>query len=94
MALFIEGRTLCPLCGKPIEHVADATQFPAFLSPGHPLYKFSDAVFHTACFVAVPEHAEVEAVFSKYRELWDFGPNNLQTEGEKDNWGREAFNDF
>lgn len=59
MAIYIEGKTLCPLCGQPVEP-ADSPRTVAFsyFVPNEldPLYIFNDAVFHTEHFDAHPLH--------------------------------------
>lgn len=94
MALILEGKTLCPICGNPIRTAAEATAFPAFLRPGHRFARFSDAAFHTSCFVSCPERQDVEAVFMKYEEIWKSRPAHLKSLSEIEAWGKEAFREF
>ena len=50
MALLIQNKTVCNLCGEVIAEGEDALTFPAFiLNENDPLYYFSDASFHSAC---------------------------------------------
>lgn len=92
--MLIEGKTVCGICGMVIEHAADAKAFPAFLSRSHRLAKFSDAVFHSACFASCTEHDEVESLFRRYQEIWESRPKNLRTLAEIEAWGKEAFRDL
>lgn len=94
MALVIDEKTPCPICGEPIRNAAEATGFPAFLHARHRLAKFSDAVFHKNCFAGCPERAEVEALFSRYRQIWDSRPKNLTSAAEINAWGQTAFREF
>ncbi|WP_133256862.1 hypothetical protein [Hymenobacter edaphi] len=58
MALIFLGSTSCALCGKTLLEGDDIRGLPAFAPAGHPLYAYSDAGFHAACFEAWPEREE------------------------------------
>ena len=94
MVLIFRGRTKCGLCGKTIEEDDDVVGFPAFLKFTHPLGRFSDAAFHKACFENCPDRDAAEAVYQKYRAIWESRPRNLKTLEEMEAWGKEAFKDF
>lgn len=94
MAIIIEGKTLCGICGLAIVNAADATCFPAFLPQGHRLSRFSDSAFHKDCFVACPERQQVDDVYGKYRRIWNSRPQGLNSLAEIEAWGREAFDDL
>jgi hypothetical protein len=94
MALLIPGKTQCPLCGKVIEQGQATAGFPAFLGSSHPLSRYSDAVFHADCFVNCPDKAALDALFKRYRDIWDSRPRHLKSAAEIEAWGKEAFKDF
>jgi hypothetical protein len=94
VALFFAGKTTCSRCGKIVESGRDAILFPAFLRRDHRLGKFSDAVFHKTCYGEWPDRTEFEAIFQRYRQIWDSRPKGLKTIEEIEAWGREAFREF
>jgi hypothetical protein len=94
MALILEGKTLCGICGKPITSVSDAIGFPAFLPPGHRLSRFSDGAFHAKCFDECVEREAVLNVLEKYRQIWQSRPANVKSLAEIEAWGKEAFRDL
>jgi hypothetical protein len=50
MALFIEGKSECPICGKPINKKEKRISFPAFVANAKdPLYIFNDETCHQVC---------------------------------------------
>jgi hypothetical protein len=93
MALVFPGKSKWEICDQVI-HEDDAQLFPAFLGPAHPLHRFSDGVFHHACFDASPDRDEVNRLFTRFRELWDSLPRNLKTAEEIDAWGKDKFTEF
>ena len=51
MALLIPGLTKCPLCGEVINKDDQIESFWHFIEDSKdPLYEYSDASFHKACF--------------------------------------------
>lgn len=55
MAIFIVGKTQCPLCEQIIEEGEEIVSFPPFIPNDlDPLWIFSDGVFHAACFYREP----------------------------------------
>lgn len=58
MALIFLGSTPCAVCGQTLLEGDDIRGLPAFAPVGHPLYLYSDAGFHAACFEAWPEREE------------------------------------
>jgi hypothetical protein len=94
MAILIPGKTACPLCAKTIMAGDETRAFPAFLPASHALHVFSDAAFHRHCFEADARAASVDALYARYRAIWDSRPKELKTLQEIDAWGREAFKDF
>jgi hypothetical protein len=93
MAIVIQGKTTCAICGNVIEPSQDIVAFPAFLKRTHPLYRYSDSAMHSWCFDACPDKPELERIYSKYRAIWDSRPRDLKTVDEKA-WGKSAFADF
>lgn len=50
MALFIAGRTTCPLCGLLVQETDEAFNFPPlFLNARHEVFEISDSVVHRSC---------------------------------------------
>lgn len=94
MALLFPGKTECLICGKVIEESDEYVMFPAFLKPGHRLYTYSDGAFHKRCFDASPDKAEVERLYSRFRQIWADRPRNLTTSEEIEKWGQSAFKEF
>lgn len=69
MALILPGKTLCPICGKPIEADDRAVAFSAFVpNEVDPLYYFHDAAFHEHCFNSHPLAAKALARQAEIRE--------------------------
>jgi len=94
MALVFPGKTPCASCGQLIHDAKDVVGFPAFLQPGHPLYRFSDAAFHSWCFACLPEKPELERLYRRFREIWDNRPLDLNSLEEIEEWGKQAFKEF
>src|SRR5690348_14175359 len=65
MALFLPGTTPCLICQKPVQGDDKVTMFPAFLPDDHPLWRYSDAVFHASCFRSDPKRTDVDRLFQK-----------------------------
>jgi hypothetical protein len=69
MAIVMRGKSTCPLCGKVLgkdDAIVGTTHFIA--DQNDPLWRFSDAAMHRACFDAWEHRAEFEA---KYRRFLD-----------------------
>jgi hypothetical protein len=94
MAFLFPGKTRCPLCGNVIHEGDAVVAFPAFLGPGHPLSRYSDAAFHGACFARCPDEADVSRLFRRYREIWENRPRHMQSTAEIEEWGQKAFKEF
>jgi hypothetical protein len=94
MVLHIPGKTKCLLCGKVIQQGVATVGFPAFLRPSHPLSRYSDAIFHANCFATCVDRESVDALYERYREIWEGRPRNLKSAAEVEAWGKEAFKDF
>ena len=91
LALIIRGKSICPICGRVLNESDALLATPAFLKSTHRLARFSDAAFHQECFLASPEHEEVERLWERYRAIWARAPSTLE-EGEI--WVKEAFLEF
>ena len=94
MAIIFKGESECPICQKVIEISDEEVVFPAFLNQTHPLYRYSDEVFHKHCFESSPDRDEVERLYSRFREIWTTRPLDLKTVEEMEAWGKSAFRDF
>jgi hypothetical protein len=75
MAVFIVGRTCCPLCERVIKEGEDIISFSPFVANQlDPLWIFSDGVFHADCFHREPlSHKALERYQEIRRRL---GPGN------------------
>jgi hypothetical protein len=91
MAIFVAGKSECALCEQVIERREDAVATPAFLRDTHPLYQYSDAVFHRACFAQSPDRGEVERLRQRYEEVMRTAPTDL---GEYERWLGGAMKEF
>lgn len=64
MAIIIRGASKCSICGEILGEGQPLIAFPAFLSPGDELWRYSDSAMHEPCFDAW-EHRQ--AMTHKYR---------------------------
>jgi len=94
MALIIEGKSVCPLCNKTMNKGDKITAFPAFIPYDHKYGRFSDAAFHTECFVKDPDHAAIEDMLTAWKMIMDSRPRDLKSMAQIDEWTREAFKDW
>ena len=86
MALFLIGLTRCALCGAVLDkddaHVA-TSHFIA--DAAHPLYRYSDAIMHRACFLVWDQRKAFVARFNRAARSW-VGPDGshprMTSEGE------------
>jgi hypothetical protein len=85
MALFMTGLP-CQICGKPIQGVDEATIFPAFLPGTHPLWRYSDSVFHAACFQSDPHRRDVERLLQKRQDHWARRPPSYNDKEAVEKW--------
>lgn len=93
MAIFMAGKSRCPICGKVIDSIDEAIATPAFLKNTHPLAKFSDAVLHKQCFAEAPEREDVERLLSRFKEVMAGGPRT-GTVAEYESWVKGAMREF
>jgi len=94
MVMFFPGRTKCLICKNVIEKSDDAVGFPALLKAGHRLHSYSDSALHRECFAASPDKAEVERLYSRFRQIWDERPKGVKTLDEIEEWGKSAFKEL
>lgn len=67
MAVIIEGKTVCPLCGKTINEGQEVVAFSHFVpNELDPIWMFSDGAFHATCFY---EHPLAEKAQARWREI-------------------------
>ena len=67
MALIFLDRSICALCGNVLRKEDELVAFPPFEGNEHdPLYFFSDADFHAACFLTHPLKDEAERAKETY----------------------------
>lgn len=94
MAQLIPGKSVCTFCGNVILATDSFIGFPAFLQEYHPLWAFSDGVFHEQCFLAWPNHEKFLYLFRKWKDILKTRPKELKSPEELMSWHREAFKDF
>ena len=69
MALILVGKTKCPLCGNILEDKQETVSFSPFVSNElDPLWPFSDAALHSACFDHHPLWSEAIARHEEMRK--------------------------
>lgn len=93
MALIIEGKTVCRICGKALFKNQGLIGFPAFLKAGHKFSEYSDAAFHSDCFMAWKDQAEFQALYEKFQKIWSDRPLNVSWP-EVMEWGKNAFDEL
>jgi hypothetical protein len=64
MALIIRGSSTCPICRRVIDTEDDVVATGPFLPRGHPLWGYSDAAMHRACFLAWENRVVFVAAFN------------------------------
>ena len=95
MAIILLGKTPCLLCACALLESDDIVSFPSFLGPKHRLGKYSDGAFHRACWEQCPDHAEVDALYLKYRTIFAGRPSlSTHTWAECEAWYRKAMKEF
>jgi hypothetical protein len=69
MAVFVQGKTACPLCTKVIQPDEDSITFPPlFLNSHHRVFEVNDAVVHRACLLVRPYGESALAKLATYEE--------------------------
>jgi hypothetical protein len=91
MAIFLAGKSRCRLCGQIIESLVDVVATPPFLRATHRLANFSDAVFHRECFEHSPDHAEVERLLTKFKDIMKDAPPTIEG---YEQWVAKALKEF
>ena len=94
MALLFPGKTRCGICHEIIEDDDNVVGFRAFLRQSHPLWKYSDGVFHQECFNRSPDREAVERLYKKYHEIWESRPRHLKKIEDMKAWHDAAFANF
>ncbi len=93
MAIIIEGKTICPLCGKALFKEQGWIAFPAFLRAGHKFFDYSDAAFHSECFMTWKDHEEFQTLYDRFQEIWKERPRNVPWQ-EAMEWHKHAFDEL
>lgn len=83
MAIVVEGKTGCSLCGVIMARADDIVMFPHFIwDETHPLWRFSDSAMHSRCFA---DWSEAEQFRRIYNETWPTimpnHPREMQPDG-------------
>lgn len=94
MVMIFEGKSLCLLCKQVLDKNKKYTGYPAFLPYDHKYGRFSDAAFHTECFVNDPDHAAVEDMYTAYNMIMHSRPRGLKSWQEIEAWTVDAFKDW
>jgi hypothetical protein len=75
VALIIPGSTRCAACGEVIKDGDAVTGLPHFISDcDHPLFRFTDCGFHSACFATLREHSALIARIDELDERHGYPP--------------------
>jgi hypothetical protein len=83
MAIIFRGKTGCALCGQVLAELDDIVATSHFIGDPHdPLWPFSDAGMHRACFVAWPMRAQFVERFNRTvgEKVWGNGTRHEMTE--------------
>lgn len=82
MALFLVGKSECPLCSEVIASAGQARVFPAFIEDrNHPLWQFSDSAIHVQCFMQWPHRAAFVQAHNDYFALHYRGSRVMGPDG-------------
>jgi len=67
VAIWIRGKSKCPLCGLVLDPDADVQMFPSGLfSPDEPAWEVNDAAVHRACLASRPYGPDALTRVQKY----------------------------
>ena len=91
MAILVEGKTHCRLCGKEIRNASEALAFPAFIPKGHVYSDYSDSAYHRECFTEWQHQAAFLSLYEAYRQVWESRPAGLPYE-KAARWFQESIN--
>jgi hypothetical protein len=94
MVMIIEGKSQCLLCQEVLDQNKKYTSYPAFLPRDHRYGRFSDAAFHTECFINDPDHEAVEDMLTAYKMILKSRPYDLKSMEQILTWEKEAFSDW
>jgi hypothetical protein len=81
MAIVILGQSTCVICGNTLVADDDLVMTTAFLSEGHPMWRFSDAAMHRFCFLSWPRRAEFIYYFNYTQNLHNAGILKMRDDG-------------
>jgi len=92
VAIFIRGKSTCPLCGQILATEDLVVAFAPFLQPDHRLWRYSDSAMHATCFAASPDRDELEALYAEERETQRAlaTPERIEVRRRADEQKREA----
>ncbi|KIA97325.1 hypothetical protein OA93_15490 [Flavobacterium sp. KMS] len=78
MAIIIEGRSKCKICGMTMSSQEELIAFPRFtINENDPLYFFYDRVFHKECFLSHSKKKNLieklirDGYFEEYKDILD-----------------------
>ena len=82
MAIIIEGKSCCSICGNVLQKDDDIIGFTAFLGPEHRFWKYSDSGMHKSCFENWEHRAEFLHLYN-YKPNMDFNDPEVRRMAEK-----------
>jgi hypothetical protein len=94
MALVILEKSECPLCGKVLRQGESLVMTSPFIEERtHPLWRFSDAAMHRACFLAWSERPLFIETFNSYFDRHLRGMRYMLEDGSIEEREPRTFND-
>lgn len=82
MALIIRGKSTCALCGEVLEDGDDLFATTAFIeNRDHPLWRFSDAAMHHACFLGWSDREVFVGEFNSFYRRHYRGTRFMHSDG-------------
>ena len=92
MAIVIQGKTTCSVCGAILSEGDDIVLFPHFIwDEAHPLWRFSDSGMHRSCFTSWDHAEQFRAMFSKaWPKLVPNHPREIRPDGSIVELGGDA----
>ena len=85
------GKTPCAICGRPVLQEEDSVSTPAFLRESHPLWHYSDALFHKKCYEVSSDKLAVDSLLARYKEVMSQAPKTFEAYEE---WVTQAMKEF
>jgi len=83
MAIVVEGKTGCSICGQLIEAGADIVTSPHFIwDETHPLWRYSDSGMHRSCFLSWDQADQFRTAYNEaWPQLMPLHPREMLADG-------------